>query len=101
MTSEAAGSRSPHTSPTGAEDGLLAARRVIERNSLRVSLPGRTGTLTLPPPRLLAFYGGLATVAAFGLIDWPVAGVLALGHLLAEDNHHRLLHDFGEALSEA
>jgi hypothetical protein len=26
---------------------------------------------------------------------------LAVGHLLVQDQHHRLLHDFGQALGEA
>jgi hypothetical protein len=30
-----------------------------------------------------------------------VAAFLTAGHLLAEDHHHRLLHDFGEALEKA
>ncbi len=80
--------------------GLAAARRAIAHNSLRVEVPG-LATLRLPAPEHWAFYVGLATVAGFGFIDWPVAGVLALGHLLAEDRHNRLLQDFGEALEEA
>jgi hypothetical protein len=80
--------------------GLTAARRAIAHNSLRVEVPG-LATLRLPPPEHWAFYVGLAAVAGFGFIDWPVAGVLALGHLLAEDRHNRLLQDFGEALAEA
>jgi hypothetical protein len=31
----------------------------------------------LPPPKRLAFYGGLGALAAFGAVDWPVA--LAIG----------------------
>jgi hypothetical protein len=30
-----------------------------------------------------------------------LATVLAVGHLLVQDQHHRPLHDFGQALSEA
>lgn len=77
-----------------------AARQAIDKNTARVNLPG-LGVITLPSPMRLAWYGGLATIAAFGIIEWPVAAVLAAGHLLAEDHHNRLLHDFGEALEEA
>jgi hypothetical protein len=80
--------------------GRLAAVRAIEQNSLRVSLPG-VGDVTLPPAQHLAWYGGIAVVAALGFIEWPVAVVLGVGHVLAADHHHRLLHDFGEALGEA
>lgn len=80
--------------------GLAAARKAIDRNSVRLDVPG-VGIVTLPSHLHLAWYGGLATVAALGIVEWPVAAVLAVGHLLAEDHHHRLLHDFGEALGEA
>ncbi|MDX6237960.1 MAG: hypothetical protein QOG10_2775 [Kribbellaceae bacterium] len=80
--------------------GRLAALQAIEQNSVRLNLPC-VGTVTLPPPQHLAFYGGIAAVAALGFLEWPVAAVLAAGHLLAEDHHHRLIHDFGEALEEA
>jgi hypothetical protein len=79
---------------------VLAAVRAIEKNTIRLDLPGGIA-LTLPPREQLAFYGGLATIAALGIIEWPLATVLAVGHLLVQDQHHRLLHDFGQALSEA
>jgi hypothetical protein len=80
--------------------GRLAALKAIEQNSVRLNLPG-VGTVTLPPPQHLAWYGGIAAVAALGCLEWPVAGVLVVGHLLAQDHHNRLVHDFGEALEEA
>jgi hypothetical protein len=80
--------------------GRLAAARAIERNSVRLDLPG-VGVVTLPPPQHLAWYCGLTVVAALGFLEWPVAAVLAVGHLLAQDHHNRLIHDFGEALEEA
>jgi hypothetical protein len=40
-------------------------------------------------------------LAVFGVLDWPVAAVLGIGHLLAEDHHHRVLAEFGEALGKA
>ncbi len=80
--------------------GGAAAWQAISSNTIRLPVPA-LGTLTLPSPQSLAFYAGLAVVGAAGLIDWPVIAVLAAGHLLAEDHHHRLLHSFGEALTEA
>lgn len=79
---------------------VLAAIRAIEKNTVRLELPGGI-TLNLPSREQLAFYGGLATIAALGIVEWPVVTVLAVGHLLVQDQHHRLLHDFGQALSEA
>ena len=54
--------------------------------------------VTLPPPNKLAFYAGLAAAAALGVVDWPIALVTALGHLLSDDQHNRTLHALGEAL---
>ncbi len=78
-----------------------AAARVIEKHSLTVTLPDDLGTVRLPEPERLAYYGGIAALAAFGILEWPVAVVLGIGHLLAEDHHHKVLCEFGEALSEA
>ena len=97
---------SPRTPVPVAEEGAgprpagrLAALQAIEQNSVRLNLP--CVTVTLPPPQHLAWYGGITVVAALGFLEWPVAGVLVLGHLLAQDHHNRLIHDFGEALGEA
>jgi hypothetical protein len=78
-----------------------AAAHVVDQHSVRVTLPDNIGTLRLPEPQRLAFFGGIAALAAFGILDWPVAVVLGVGHLLAEDHHHKCLCDFGEALEEA
>ncbi len=78
-----------------------AAELVIEKHTLRVTLPDDLGTVRLPEPERLAYYGGIAALAAFGILDWPVAVVLGIGHLLAEDHHHKVLAEFGEALSDA
>jgi hypothetical protein len=93
------------TSPGDGTRGRAAARqaaaRVVDQHSIRVTLPDNIGTLRLPEPQRLAFYGGVAALAAFGIVDWPVAIVLGIGHMLAEDHHHKCLCDFGEALEEA
>ncbi|HEY0695901.1 MAG TPA: hypothetical protein VGD71_43540 [Kribbella sp.] len=98
---------SPRTPVPGAEEGTgsqaagrLAALRAIEQNSVRVNLPC-VGTVRLPPPEHLAWYGGIAAITALGFLEWPVAAVLAVGHLLAQDHHNRVLRDFGEALEDA
>jgi hypothetical protein len=78
-----------------------AAAQVIEKLTLTVTLPDNLGTVRLPEPERLAFYGGITALAAFGILEWPVAVVLGIGHLLAEDHHHKVLCEFGEALAEA
>lgn len=84
-----------------AGEARRAAARVIDQHSLTVTLPDGLGTLRLPEPERLAFYGGIAALAAFGILDWPVAVVLGIGHLLADDHHHKVLSEFGEAMADA
>lgn len=43
----------------------------------------RTITGQLRPSRRLLFYGGLVGVAAFGIIDWPVAAAIGIGTMVA------------------
>jgi hypothetical protein len=64
-----------------------------------VNLPV-VGQVEIPRPEQLAYYGGLAALAAFELIDWPVAVVIATGHILASNHHNRLLEELGEAMEE-
>lgn len=59
------------------------------------------GQVEIPRPEQLAYYGGLAALAAFELIDWPVAVVIAAGHLLASNHHNRILEELGEAVEDA
>ncbi|MCW2534970.1 MAG: hypothetical protein JWQ26_669 [Modestobacter sp.] len=54
--------------------------------------------ISLPPTDTLAFYAGLAAAAALGVVEWPIALVTGVGHLLSEDRHNRTLHTLGEAL---
>lgn len=77
-----------------------AAALVADRHTVRLTLPHNMGTVTVPEPQRLAFYGGVAAMAAFGLVDWPVAIILGIGHLLSEDHQHKSLYEFGEALEE-
>jgi hypothetical protein len=76
-----------------------AVEKIREGETFVINLPvlGRT---EIPRPEQLAYYGGLAALAALELIDWPVALVIAAGHVLASNHHNRLLEEFGEAMEE-
>jgi len=76
-----------------------AVQKIREGETFAVNLPV-VGQLEIPRPEQLAYYGGLAALAAFELIDWPVAVVIAAGHLLASSHHNRLLEELGEAMEE-
>ena len=101
-------SRTTSHSPQSAASREQVERRVerawastLDKHSVSVTLPEGMGTLRLPEPRRLVYYGGLAALGLFGVLDWPVVMAVGIGHLLAEQHHHQCLHDFGEALAEA
>ncbi|GAA2756915.1 hypothetical protein [Actinopolymorpha rutila] len=79
---------------------LGAAEHAIHKHTVRMTLP-LFGPVTLPATEKLAFFAGLAVVAALGIVDWPVVAVISVGHLLAEDQRNQLVRDFGRALEEA
>ncbi|MEN3299822.1 MAG: hypothetical protein V7643_4469 [Mycobacterium sp.] len=80
--------------------GREAAASAMAQNEIRIEMPG-IGHLHLPPLDQVAFLGGIATLALIEIIEWPVAAVLTVGHILAHNRHHALLRSFGEALDEA
>jgi hypothetical protein len=100
-----AGKQARATAPPPREQVFRAATRAAERvgssETMLIELPDGLGTVRLPSAKRLAFYGGIVALAAFGIVDWPVALVIGAGHLLAEDHNHRTLAEFGEALAEA
>jgi xanthosine utilization system XapX-like protein len=77
-----------------------AVRKVRESQTFAVDLP-ILGRVRLPRPEQLAFYGALGVLAAVEIIEWPVALVLATGHLLLQDEHSRVAQQVGEALEGA
>ena len=78
-----------------------ALASTLDKHTLSVPLPDDIGTLRLPEPQRLAYYGGLAALAVFGILDWPVAIALGIGHVLAEQHRRKFVEDIGEALEEA
>ena len=77
-----------------------AVTQIREGETFAINLP-LVGQVEIPRPEVLAYYGGLAALAAFELIDWPVAAVIAAGHLLASNHRNRLLEELGEAIEDA
>lgn len=69
-----------------------AVRRVREAQSFAVQLPV-VGRVRLPRPEQLAFYGALGVLAAVEIIEWPVALVLATGHLLVHEEQNRIAQE--------
>lgn len=88
-----------HALPRGS-GGHRPAARVGERSATRLEVPV-LGTVTLPPRDQLVFLGGLVALAVVGIIDWPVAAVVGVGHLLAAKRRNEALRDVGEAMEQA
>ncbi|WP_433611540.1 hypothetical protein [Prescottella agglutinans] len=74
-----------------------ALDRITQGSRFAIRLP-LVGDVGVPSPDHLAYYAALGLLAAFEVIEWPVAVAIAVGHALAEDQHHRALHEVGEAL---
>lgn len=76
-----------------------AVKRIREGESFAVNLPV-VGKVDIPRPEQIAYYGGLAALAALEIIDWPVAVVIVAGHVLASNHRSKILEELGEAMEE-
>ena len=77
-----------------------AVARVREAESFAVNLP-IVGRVPIPRPEQVAYYGALGALAAFEIIDWPIALAIAAGHALVQNQHNRVAEEIGEALEDA
>ncbi|WP_037801809.1 hypothetical protein [Streptomyces sp. NRRL F-5135] len=57
--------------------GDVTANARAAGSKLAPPMPSKASMPSMPPPKRLAFYGGLGALAVFGAVDWPVA--LAIG----------------------
>jgi len=80
--------------------GGAAAEKVDDASHIKLRLPV-LGTVRLPEPQRLAYYAAIGALGVFGVLEWPVALVLAGGHALASDQHNRAVQQFGDALEDA
>lgn len=74
-----------------------AMERISQGSRFAIRLP-LLGDVGVPRPDQLAYLTALGLLAAFEVIDWPVALAIAVGHALAEDRRHRALREVGAAL---
>ncbi|QTJ68039.1 hypothetical protein HYG77_22285 [Rhodococcus sp. ZPP] len=86
-------SDTPKTGPSHRD--TVERVRHAERFAVNLPIIGRVG---IPPPEHLAFYAALGTLAALEIIEWPVAVIIAAGHVLAAEEHHRTGQEIGAAL---
>ncbi len=80
-----------------------AAQDAVDANSthLHFCVGDAAVHVTLPPLDKFAFYAGVTGAAAFGLIEWPIAALTCLGHLLSDDRRNRTVRALGDALDAA
>lgn len=88
MTAATSTTRRPHL----AADAMRDLRRV------HVPL---IGMVMVPPPERVAYYTGMGVLAAVGLIEWPLAVVIAAGHVLADQHMFARIRGLGEAAEAA
>ena len=67
----------------------------------RVVVSADTTVVETPPLEHTLFYVALGALAAFEVIEWPLALVLTAGHMLIDATNRPGLQELGEALSEA
>ncbi|AEH11316.1 MULTISPECIES: hypothetical protein [Protofrankia] len=75
------------------------AERAIRRGVVTIDLDGRRYELL--PSEQLGYFAGLAALGLLGIIEWPVAAVVAGGHTIAYRSHRQGLRNLGVALQEA
>lgn len=95
--------RTRHGTESKAQRGTASRRpseRIREAESMRLNVP-MLGQVRVPRADHLAFYGGLAALAAIQILDWPMVLLLGAGQALAESQHSRVVRGFGDALSDA
>lgn len=59
------------------------------------------GDLAVPPRDKITYYVGLGALAAIGVLEWPVAGAIVAGHLLADQHRFAVLRGLGKAAEAA
>ncbi|MEV1174559.1 hypothetical protein [Nonomuraea sp. NPDC049784] len=59
------------------------------------------GTVTLPTPEHLAFYTVLVALGVLEIVEWPIVGIVGIGHLLASQHRFPSLQGVGEAAESA
>jgi hypothetical protein len=79
----------------------LDARIVTEHGGHRIIFSLNGAQLETPPVEHVFFYVGLAVLAGTGIVEWPIALAVGIGHALVDITGRPGLQAAGEALAEA
>jgi hypothetical protein len=74
------------------------AAAIVQDAARQHTIPVHSVRIAIPRPASIAFYAAVAALAAFEVLDWPIATIVALGHALSHQNHADALREFGEGL---
>ncbi len=94
--------RTPSTrgSDAGRSPGRPAAGHGDEVDHLVLDLP-IVGTLRLPRPEQVAYYGAVGVLVALDIVEWPIALLLAAaGHVLTQQQDDRAFRQRGDEPEE-
>jgi len=98
-TATRASRKSSGTSRSRSRSAKTAVKAVGSHTTV-ISLPA-LGTVQLPSKGTFAYFGAVAGLAALGLVEWPVAVIVGVGHMLAQQHGNAVLEEFGEGLGDA
>ncbi len=73
---------------------------VTERGGHRALLGINGTSIETPPVEHLVYYAGIGVLVAIEIVEFPVAVVLTVGHLLIGLTHRPGLEALGEVLEE-
>lgn len=76
-------------------------RMVTENGGHRAELQVDRTKIESPPVEHLLFYAGMGVMAAMEVIEWPLAVLLSVGHLLMDATNRPGLQQMGEAFEDA
>lgn len=85
----------------GVSTALKAIRAPVSEQECRHVHVPVVGDMAVPPPDKLAYYAGVGVLAAFGVLEWPVAGAIVAGHVLVDQHRFAALRGLGEAAEAA
>lgn len=69
-----------------------------DRMPKTVKLPVLGLTVDVPAPERIAWYVGMGITAALGVIDWEVAMVIGVGHLISDTINNRAVKQMAEGI---
>ncbi len=93
-------SAQPQSSAPPSGPGGRAVHTATARDKTCMTVP-IVGMVEVPSNEELVFVGGVGVLAVAGVLDWPIATLLVVGHLLSSNRRLKILRDFGEVLEEA